>query len=118
MSTIAELVEDLFRTHRRPDGREYTNREVSLALAGQVEPSHLSKLRNGRITNPGRDTLLLLCRFFNVSPSYFFPELDMPPINAEANDQQTESLHVALRSAGLSPQVREKLEALIRALGE
>lgn len=116
MSTVAELVEDLFRTHCRPDGREYTNREVSLALDGQVEPSHLSKLRNGRITNPGRDTLLLLCRFFNVSPSYFFPELDMSQINEASEHPQAEALHVALRSSGLSPQVQEKLEALIRAL--
>lgn len=115
MSTFAELVEDLFRTHRRPDGREYTNREVSLALGGQVEPSHLSKLRNGRIVNPGRDTLLLLCQFFNVPPSYFFPELDLPP-SVQADQQQAEALHIALRSTTLSPQVREKLEALIRAL--
>lgn len=118
MPTVAELVEDLFQTHRRPDGREYTNREVSLALGGQVEPSHLSKLRNGKITNPGRETLLLLCRFFNTPPSYFFPELDMPQTSQEVGNPQGESLHVALRSAGLSPQVREKLEALIQAIKE
>lgn len=113
MTTIAELAEEGFHTHRRPDGREHTHREVWLAMNGQVEPSHLSKLRNGRITHPGGDTLLL-CRFFNVPPSYFFSALDLPPA-AEATPQLTEALHSVLRSTTRSPHVREKLETLTQA---
>lgn len=118
MSTVAELVDNLFRTHRRPDGREYTHKDVTIALGGLVEPSHLSKLRNGKITNPGRDTLLLLCRFFKVPPSYFFPELEFSSFEIDPDAQRIQSIHMALRSAGLSPQVQEKLEALIQALQE
>ena len=72
MKTVAELIDDLFITHRKEDGREYTHKEVCEAL-GDVAPSHLSRLRSGIISNPGREVLLSLCRFFKVPPSYFFP---------------------------------------------
>ncbi len=117
MKTVAELIDQLFRTHRRPDGREYTYKEVSLALDRAVEPSHLSKLRTGKITNPGRETLLGLCRFFQVPPSYFFPELELSSQSADSSiDNQASPVQIALRSTGLSPEVQEKLEELIRAL--
>src|SRR5690349_5222471 len=98
MKTVAELVDDLFHTHRKPDGREYTHKEVSLALGGAVEPSHLSKLRTGKIPNPGRETLLALCHFFQVQPSYFFPELDALAQQARQSAGQPDLLRVALRS--------------------
>ena len=119
MSTVAQLVDSLFRTHRRPDnGREYTYKEVCVALGGDIEPSHLSKLRSGKIPNPGRETLLALCRFFKVSPTYFFPELEALPgsENNAVEASQAHLLHIVLRSAGLRPDVEEKLEALIQAL--
>ena len=118
MKTVAELLDNLFLTHRRPDGREYTYKDVSQGLQGIVDPSHLSKLRTGKITNPGRDTLLALCRFFQVPPSYFFPELDFlsQPDKNDAEMSQTNTLGIALRSKGLRPEVKEKLEELIRAL--
>lgn len=119
MKTLAELIDDLFRTHHRPDGREYTYKEVTVALGGVIEPSHLSKLRTGKITNPGRDTLLSLCRFFKIPPTYFFPELDslpQPSSNGSDVPARVDSLRLALRSAGLQPDVEEKLEELILAL--
>jgi transcriptional regulator with XRE-family HTH domain len=111
--TVAELVDDLFRTRRRSDGREYTYMDVAVKLNGAVEPSHLSKIRNGKITNPGRDTLLALCRFFEVSPTYFFPELDLP---LDKPAEPEDPLQVALRSTGLQPEVQKKLEELIKAM--
>lgn len=113
MTTVAKLVDELFRTHRRSDGREYTYKDVSLALGGVVEPSHISKLRTGKIANPGRETLLCLCRFFHVAPSYFFPELDSTYAQEKS---YLNSLRVALATAGLGTEVEEKLEELIRAL--
>jgi transcriptional regulator with XRE-family HTH domain len=115
MRTLAELIDDLFRMHRRPDGREYTHIEVCVALGGAIEPSHLSKLRRGGIVNPGRDVLLALCRFFKVPPTYFFPELTEE--TTETTKLQTEDpLRIALRSTSLTPEVQAKIEALIRAL--
>ncbi len=118
MKSVAELIDNLFRTYRRSDGREYTYKDVSVALQGIVEPSHLSKLRTGKITNPGRDTLLALCRFFQVSPTYFFPELELLQQTPQEKEKakQDALLSVALRSTGLHPEVEKKLEQLIRAL--
>src|SRR5689334_6751058 len=104
MKTIADLVNDLFRTHRHPQTqREYMNTEVSRALGGQIDQSYLAKLRKGKVDNPTRNTLLLLCQFFGVPSSYFFPELDIrvPP-------EQT-SLRVALRATNLDEETQEKL---------
>jgi transcriptional regulator with XRE-family HTH domain len=119
MKTVAELINDLFRTHRRADGREYTHKDVSVALGGLVEPSHLSKLRTGKITNPSRETLLALCNFFQVPSSYFFPELpSLPAPQATGAEAQKDLVRLALRSAGLRPEVEAKLEELINALGQ
>jgi hypothetical protein len=71
-----------FRAHRKPNGWKYTDVEVSATLDYALEPSHLGKLRNSTIPNPKRDTLMLLCHFFPVSPDYVFPDL---PANS-AND--------------------------------
>jgi len=113
--TTAELVNELFRTRRRPDGQEYTNSDVSRALSGELSPAYLSKMRKGRIPNPGRNALLLLSRFFRVPPAYFFPELadlfaDTTPIKSVEFDTQ-------LGTAGLAHGAKKYLEALIESLG-
>lgn len=72
---VAGLINHLFDVRRHTDGRQYSNREVGLALQRSNPGAHIAKLRNGRIKNPTRETLLVLCRVFHVAPSYFFPEL-------------------------------------------
>ena len=118
MKTVGDLIDDLFKTHRKPDGKEYTHKEVSVELGKQgtvVDPSYLSKLRNNKVPNPGRDTLLGLCRVFKVPPSYFFPELEQQDEGClSSNDPH--QLRVALRKVGLDPEVQDKIEQLIRAL--
>jgi transcriptional regulator with XRE-family HTH domain len=116
MKSIAELVNDLFRTHRKPDGREYTSSDVSRALNGELDPTYIAKLRRGGIPNPGRNTLLLLCRFFGVAPSYFFPELDGPQPSDPISEAQEDPLRIGLRTTNLDPDVQMKLEQLIRAM--
>lgn len=76
MPTIAELVDKLFKLRRHKSGREYSYREVSLAMPGSVSHTTLYSLRVGQNANPTRETLLGLCIFFRVPPAYFFPELD------------------------------------------
>jgi hypothetical protein len=74
---VADLVNQLFDLRRHPSGREFTNREVGLALRRrQTNPAvHIQRIRTNKIKNPTRETLLALCVFFEVEPSYFFPEL-------------------------------------------
>jgi transcriptional regulator with XRE-family HTH domain len=114
MKTVGELVDELFKTHRRSDGREHTYQEIAVKLGGAIEPSHISKLRTGKIANPGRDTLLALCRFFEVPPSYFFPELTTPTLTSEEEAKQTE---MVLRStmSGLE-ELHENIRDTLRKL--
>lgn len=116
MQTVGQLIDNLFETRRKPDGKQYTHIEVAIEMGGAIDPSYLSKLRNDKIPNPGRDTLLALCRVFRVQPSYFFPELDPVALEVPSRDTAREQLRVALRSAGLDPNVQAKIEELVRAL--
>jgi transcriptional regulator with XRE-family HTH domain len=117
MNTMGELVDNLFRTKRKTNGREYTYKEVCVGVGGAIDPSYLSKLRNGQIDNPGRDTLLYLCRFFKVPPSYFFPELEPPDTETEYREDPIRmAARLAARGSGVSVAVQQKLEELLKAM--
>lgn len=116
MKTMSELIDDLFRSHRKPNGREYSHVEVCIALEGAIEPSHLGKLRNGTIKNPKRDTLLALCRFFEVQPLYFFPELQAPEGPGGQGQERNDSITAAMRMIDLPSETKSKLEDFLRAL--
>jgi transcriptional regulator with XRE-family HTH domain len=115
--SIAELVDALFQTHRRPDGKEYTYQEVSNGINGELDPSYITKVRKGIIKNPGRDALKLLCLFFHVPASYFFPELDsLAAPEGDPEQQKKDNIRMALRSAGLTPEAQAHVESLIDML--
>jgi transcriptional regulator with XRE-family HTH domain len=114
-ATVAELVDQLFRTHLRPDGREYGYKELSDASNGEFSPRYFAKLRKGDIKSPGRDGLLFLCKFFRVPASYFFPELDELAPNQPREDER---IQIVLRSSSLSEEVQHHLQALIKAIGQ
>lgn len=116
MQTIAQLVNELFDTHRKSDGKEYTHVEIAMEMGGAIDPSYLSKLRSNKVPNPGRQTLLVLCRAFRVPPTYFFPELTQDQVESGDDQNPQAQLRTALRSAGLDPDVQRKVEALINAL--
>ncbi len=112
-ANIAELVDRLLQTHRRGDGKEYTFIVLSQASGGEFSPTFFAKLRNGDIKNPGRDGLLFLCRFFKVSATYFFPELD--ELEPTTPDEDTQ-IKIALRGSSLSEDVQEHIQGLIKAI--
>lgn len=110
----AELVDQLFKTHRHPEGREYTFQEVVAKLKTlgiSIDYTTLSKVRSGDIANPGRRVLLGLCQFFRVPASYFFPELDELGPQQETPEEQ---LHAAFRSMGVPLDVQEHLIGVAR----
>lgn len=110
--TVAELIDELFKTHLREDGQEYTYQDVSTGTGGKLDAGYIWKLRNGRVKNPGREALLRLCLFFRVPSSYFYPELtDILPVS-DPDDQ----LQVALRDCGLSVDDRLHVQDLIKRL--
>src|SRR5205085_11944420 len=85
------------------------------ALDRMIEPSHLGKLRNGTIQNPKRDTLSALCRFFQVSPTYFFPELDGLGAPEGTVPAQVD-LNTLMATINLQPEAKRQLAAFLRAL--
>ena len=114
--SVAELVNDLFRTYRKPNGSEFSNSEVSRATNHAVSPSLLSKLRRGEVPNPGRNALLALCQFFGVQPNYFFPEIDLPRNPEGGSTEEPVAFTAALRATNLDPEVKQKLAELLFAL--
>ncbi|GAA5531202.1 nucleoid-associated protein EspR [Herpetosiphon gulosus] len=113
-ATVAELIDHLFRTHKRPDGKEYSLTEVCEALNGDVAPSHLSRLRSGKITNPGRETLLGLCRFFRVSPTFFFPEI--ANMQFDNDTPYKKEVVIVFRGDKLDEASQAKVDELVEAL--
>jgi transcriptional regulator with XRE-family HTH domain len=114
--SVQVLVDQLFKTHRHPEGREYTYQEVVTklkALGISIDYTTLSKVRSGDIANPGRRVLLGLCQFFRVPASYFFPELEALAPQAETPTPE-EQLHAAFRSMGVPPDVQEHLIGVAR----
>lgn len=114
--SFAELIQHLFETHRRPDGKEYSLTEVCDALDGAIAPSYLSRLRSGKITNPGRETLVELCRFFKVSPTYFFPELAGADLTNEVYQGRPRDITFVFRGDSLDEETAERLQELVKRL--
>lgn len=72
--SLAERVDYLFVTVRRPDGREHTYDEVEAGTGGRVSRSYVWKLRKGRNRNPSLEVVDALAEFFGVPVGYFFGE--------------------------------------------
>lgn len=85
--SLAEKINHLFDTIRRPDGTPHSNDEVAVAMADGDGPtisgSYLWLLRKGERDNPTKKHLEALAKFFDVSPSYFFDEDESEAIAAE-----------------------------------
>ncbi len=122
-STLAERLERLFSTmHPRHRG-EYSTQEVVDGIAAQGGPTisavYLWQLRKGHRTNPTKEHLEALARFFGVSPSYFFDE-DVSDVDEQLEllallrDRQVQS--IAHRTAALSPASRRSVSELIEIL--
>lgn len=115
--SVADLVDALFKSNTRSDGREFSYNEIATTMRERsgrpVDPSHIGKIRAGLVKNPSRETLLMLCQFFKVPASYFFPELET---DAPDEERIRIQLREALRAAGLSPQAQAHLEGMVELL--
>jgi transcriptional regulator with XRE-family HTH domain len=111
--SFADKLGFLFRTHRRPDGHEFSTRQVAAWIQERrdhaVSPAYVWQLRTGERTNPTMRHLEDLAAFFGVSPQYFFDDDETERTQAElallaALKQHPEVQHLALRSLGVSPE--------------
>ncbi len=72
--TLATRLDKLFTAVRRPDGAEYSQREVAEGVTAAGEPishSYVGQLRKGEKDNPTLRHLRGLARFFGVPVEYF-----------------------------------------------
>ncbi len=124
--TLAEKVEYLFRNVRKPDAREYSNDEVSAAIARDqgvsVSSSYLWYLRTGQRDNPTFKHLNALATFFGVPPAYFFDDSTATEVEAElallTAMRDAGVRDVALRASGLSAKSLDALTDMIARVRE
>ncbi|WIV59224.1 XRE family transcriptional regulator [Amycolatopsis nalaikhensis] len=124
--TLAEKVDYLFRSVRKPDAREYSNDEVSAAIARDqgvsVSSSYLWYLRTGQRDNPTFKHLNALATFFGVPPAYFFDDSTTIEVEAElallTAMQDAGVRDVALRASGLSAKSLDALTDMIARVRE
>jgi transcriptional regulator with XRE-family HTH domain len=118
-ASIPEKLDHLFKTVRRPDGREFTYDQVEKGTSGAVSRSYVWKLRNGRNENPSLEVIEALARFFEVPVTYFFEGVDVPSQDAVAvaNLLRNPALRrLAERAQGLSPEHLELVGDFIEGL--
>jgi len=96
MSELAEKIDRLFKSFTKPDGSEYTYREVEEGTGNAITAAYVWRLRTGKADNPGYRVLAALCHFFGVSITYFFS--DEPEAEAYVEDLK---LAKALRKTGV-----------------
>jgi transcriptional regulator with XRE-family HTH domain len=108
---LASRLDLLFRTVH-PAGRgPYTPAEVAAVInasegAETISATYLWQLKTGRRDNPTYKHLIVLARFFDVSPAFFFPDSETQrgevPAEVKLALQDDSIRQIALRAAGLS----------------
>jgi ESX-1-secreted protein regulator len=122
--TLAEKIDILFQTVRRPNRELFSNDEVATACREATGESfsatYLWQLRTGRRDNPTMRHLEALAQFFEVPLAYFFDddqssaiarELELLGVLRDAGVR-----NVALRALTLSPEGIDTLNDMIDVL--
>jgi transcriptional regulator with XRE-family HTH domain len=71
---IAHRFEHLLNSHRRPDGRRWTGRQLDDATGGVVTRSYVTNLRKGRIESPGYEKMRAIAKAMGFPPELWFEE--------------------------------------------
>ncbi len=108
--TIAQRLDHLFRTVRKPGQREFSYEDVSSAIAREggetISASYIWYLRTGQRDNPTIKHLTALATFFGVPTAYFVDDSTAERVEAElallTAMQDAGVRDIALRAAGLS----------------
>lgn len=110
--SLADKLNWLFDTVRRPNGRRHTNKEVAefcREWTGEsFSPEYVSQLRKGQRDNPTKRNLEALSAFFDVSPAYFFDDEKSEQIRAQMD------LAVALRDGDVRAVALRDLTKMLR----
>lgn len=117
MTKLADKIDQLFRTFVRPDGREYTYKEVERGTGRAVTDAYIWKLRMGKASNPSYRILKALADFFQVPVTYFFED-DVSPeyleeLKLAAKLRQQNVAEIALRVADLDERGRQAVLEMV-----
>jgi transcriptional regulator with XRE-family HTH domain len=74
--------------------------EIGAATGGSISATYLNELLRGKKSNPGKDQIEVLARFFGVAPQYFFDDDYARRVDAQLG------VALALRDTGVSTLVR------------
>lgn len=120
--SLAQRLDNLFRTVRRDDGREFSHREVAESITATDEPishSYIGQLRTGDKDNPTIKHLRALARFFGVPVEYFTRDDIADDVDHELRTltalKELQIRTVALRSTVL-PEAERSLAELSRII--
>jgi transcriptional regulator with XRE-family HTH domain len=123
---LAAKVDNLFRTVRPRNGREYSFEEVAEAIRVKGGPTisatYLWQLRKGLRDNPTKRHLEALAGFFGVPPAYFFDDAQTARIDAElallTALRDAPVRQIALRANGLSTKSLETITEMVDRVRE
>ena len=107
---IGAKVDHLFRTIRSPGGADYSYEDVSRATG--ISASYLHRLRNNKISNPGRDVIDALSTFFGVRVDYWFS----PTTYVTEDDQRHAQLAIAHRKLDEVAYTPEQIRFIVQML--
>jgi transcriptional regulator with XRE-family HTH domain len=119
---LADKINHLFETVRRPDGSRYSNDDVAAAMGKivggpKISGAYLSLLRRGERDNPTKRHLEALAAFFEQSPAYFFDDAQSRTIAEELRLLRiladTGVQRIATRLGGLSPDSLHSLASIV-----
>lgn len=106
----------LFKTITRPDGKQYSYRQIEERADGEISSTAIWKLRVGKTENPSQRMLKALSEAFQVDVGYFFDEdvtrEDIPEYREQyLSDRLIEE--IALRAHGLTNEGKQAVLEVI-----
>lgn len=121
--SLAARLDKLFKSVRRPDGSEFSYREVAEAVTEGGEPisySYIAQLRTGIKDNPTLRHMRGLARFFGVPVEYFTNDQLAARVDLQlellTTLQDLEVRHVAMRQLVMSDADLARLGELAKTL--
>ncbi|GAA2678771.1 MULTISPECIES: XRE family transcriptional regulator [Actinosynnema] len=127
--TLAQTIDKLFKTIKRPDGREHSMEAVAKACTAWLRErdqgksfskEYMRQLRSGAANNPTKNHLEALAAFFDVAPAIFLDSESSRQIQADlelvAAVRDTGVQAVALRALSLSPANRAQILEIMRTM--
>ncbi len=125
LPSLADKLDQLFKTVHSPRRREYTYEEVAEGIRqrglGTISATYIWELRTGQKDNPRKHHLEMLAEFFTVPIRYFFNDDE---VTAQIHSQlallaamrDAKVRDIAARAATLSPLALDTITEMITRL--